>query len=170
MINMSADLQDPIELAVDMVSQWENGSDVVVAYREDRQDPLVARALSRMAYGALRISNHDIPAGGFDYVLMSRRAVESFLGYRGRNRFFQGDVLWAGRKTTFLPYARRKRSIGRSQYTFGKKLKLFIDFIVDGSYLPIRLMSLCGNPDGGKRIWPSRWRIAQSKTASPHAS
>jgi len=143
-INLSADLQDPVELAVEMVRQWEAGSDVVVGYREDRQDPLAARLLSRLAYGALRFSNKDIPSGGFDYVLMSRRALKTFLGYCGRNRFFQGDVLWAGRKTTFLPYVRRKRPIGSSQYTIGKKLKLFIDFILDGSYIPIRLMSLCG--------------------------
>jgi glycosyltransferase involved in cell wall biosynthesis len=144
MINMSADLQDPVELVVEMVHHWSAGSDVVVGFREERQDPLIARVLSRIAYGALRLSNRDIPPGGFDYVLMSRRAIESFLSYRGRNRFFQGDVLWAGRKTTYLPYARRKRPIGRSQYTIAKKLKLFIDFIIDGSYLPIRLMSLCG--------------------------
>ena len=144
MINMSADLQDPVELAVDMVRQWEAGSEVVVGYREDRQDPLIARTLSRLAYGALRLSNRDIPLGGFDYVLMSRRAMKTFLGYRGRNRFFQGDVLWAGRKTTFLPYTRGKRVVGRSQYNFGRKLKLFIDFVLDGSYLPIRVMSLCG--------------------------
>lgn len=143
-INLSADLQDPVELTVDMVRQWETGSDVVIGYREDRQDPLVARFLSRLAYSALRLSNRAIPSGGFDYVLMSRRALKTFLGYCGRNRFFQGDVLWAGRKTTFLPYVRLKRPIGSSQYTVGKKFKLFIDFIIDGSYVPIRLMSLCG--------------------------
>ncbi len=143
-INMSADLQDPVELAAEMVRHWQAGSEVVVGFREDRGDPLMDRALSRMAYGALRASNRSIPLGGFDFVLMSRRALTTFLGYRGRNRFFQGDVLWAGHKTTFLPYVRRKRAIGRSQYTIGKKLKLFIDFVLDGSYLPIRLMSLAG--------------------------
>lgn len=143
-INVSADLQDPVELTANMVLEWEAGSDVVIGYRKDRQDALTARFLSRLAYGALRLSNKDIPSGGFDYVLMSRRALETFLLYCGRNRFFQGDVLWAGRKTTFLPYVRLKRPIGRSQYTLSKKLKLFIDSIIDGSYIPIRLMSFCG--------------------------
>ena len=143
-VNISADMQDPVELVVDMVAQWRAGAEVVVGYRNKREDPFLATFLSKIAYGALRMSNKNIPAGGFDYVLMSRRALETFLAYRGRNRFFQGDVLWAGYRTSFLPYVRRKREIGKSQYTLGKKLKLFFDFVIDGSYLPIRLMSAAG--------------------------
>lgn len=143
-INISADLQDPVELTIDMARAWEKGSEVVVGYRSDREDSLGARLFSRLAYGALRLSNPNIPAGGFDFVLLSRRALGLFLSYRGRNRFFQGDILWAGLESTFLPYVRKKRTIGKSQYNFSKKLKLFYDFLLDGSYLPIRLMSLCG--------------------------
>lgn len=143
-INMSADLQDPTELTVDMIKAWQGGSPVVVAYRQDREDSFGASLFSKIAYGALRLSNSEIPAGGFDFTLMDRTALTSFLSYRGRNRFFQGDVLWAGYRATFIPYVRRARTVGRSQYTFSKKLKLFFDFILDGSYLPIRLMSLCG--------------------------
>ncbi|KWS06591.1 Glycosyltransferase [Lysobacter capsici AZ78] len=143
-INMSADLQDPAELTVDMVEKWLAGSEVVVAFREDREDSFGAKFFSRLAYGALRASNPEIPAGGFDFVLMSRRALELFLSYRGRNRFYQGDVIWAGLTTTYLPYVRRKREVGKSQYNFSKKMKLFYDFLLDGSYLPIRIMSMCG--------------------------
>jgi len=75
---------------------------------------------------------------------MSRRALDLFLQYKGRHRFFQGDVIWAGLPSTFLPYTRRKRTVGKSQYNFSKKLKLFFDFLLDGSYLPIRLISLSG--------------------------
>lgn len=143
-INMSADMQDPVELTVDMVWNWLAGSQVVVGYRQEREDVFAARFFSRLAYGALRMSNPEIPEGGFDFVLMSRKALDLFLQYRGRHRFFQGDVIWAGLPTTFLPYTRRKRTVGKSQYNFSKKLKLFFDFLLDGSYLPIRLMSLCG--------------------------
>lgn len=143
-INISADLQDPVELTVDMVRQWQQGSEIAVGFRQEREDSFGARVFSKLAYGALRMSNPSIPAGGFDFVLMGRRAVDAYLSYRGRNRFYQGDILWAGYRTTFIPYVRRRRAVGKSQYTFGKKLKLFFDFLLDGSYLPIRLMSLVG--------------------------
>lgn len=143
-INMSADLQDPVELTVEMVAAWKAGSDVVIGYREGREDSAGARLFSMLTYAAVRASNANIPTGGFDFVLMSRRALEIFLSLKGRHRFYQGDVVWAGLPTTFLPYVRRKRAVGKSQYTFSKKLKLFYDFVLDGSYLPIRAMSACG--------------------------
>ncbi|ELC7323325.1 glycosyltransferase [Stenotrophomonas maltophilia] len=143
-INISADLQDPIELTVQMVRNWEAGFDVVIGHRNDRNDSIASNFFSKVAYGILRSSNRNIPEGGFDFVLMSRRATNTFLQYEGRNRYFQGDILWAGYRTALLPYARRKRTIGKSQYNFGRKLKLFLDYVIDGSYLPIRLMSLSG--------------------------
>lgn len=143
-VSMSADLQDPVELTVDMAKAWAGGSDVVVGFRESREDSFGARLFSRLAYSAVRAANPDIPSGGFDFVLMSRRALEVFLSLKGRNRFYQGDVIWAGLPTTFIPYVRRKRIVGKSQYTFSKKLKLFYDFFLDGSYVPIRLMSASG--------------------------
>ncbi|WP_046657856.1 glycosyltransferase family 2 protein [Lysobacter capsici] len=143
-INMSADLQDPVELTADMVAKWSAGSEVVIAHRQDREDSFGAKLFSKLAYAALRASNPNIPSGGFDFVLMSRRALGLFLSYRGRNRFYQGDIVWAGLPTTYLPYVRRKREVGKSQYSFSKKMKLFYDFLLDGSYLPIRLMSISG--------------------------
>jgi dolichol-phosphate mannosyltransferase len=70
--------------------------------------------------------------------------MDSFNAIDVRHRFFQGDLLWTGYRTSFLPYVRLKRTIGKSQYNFGKKLKNFLDAILDASYLPIRFISLVG--------------------------
>ncbi len=143
-INLSADLQDPVELIPQMVERWQGGSDVVICYRTERADSLAARLHSRLAYALLRLSIPTLPAGGFDYVLMSRRAMDTFNAVDVRNRFFQGDVLWAGYPTSLIPYVRQKRVIGRSQYTFWKKTKNFLDAFLDASYLPIRFISATG--------------------------
>lgn len=144
MINLSADLQDPVELFPQMLAQWEAGSDVVICYRIERADGLLARLHSRIAYGLLRLSIPKLPAGGFDFVLMSRRALDTFNAVDVRNRFFQGDLLWAGYPTAMIPYVRQERTIGRSQYTFWKKTKNFLDAFLDASYLPIRFISGLG--------------------------
>ena len=57
---------------------------------------------------------------------------------------FQGDLLWLGYRTAFIPYVRLKRLIGKSQYSFAKKLKNFLDAFLDASYLPIRFISAMG--------------------------
>jgi dolichol-phosphate mannosyltransferase len=143
-VQLSADLQDPIALVPQMIADYERGSEVVVCHREHREDALSARLTSRLLYAILRLSFPQIPAGGFDYVLLDRKVVDAFNEVDVRNRFFQGDILWFGYKTTFIPYTRVKRAIGRSQYTFAKRLKNSLDAILDSSYLPIRFISLIG--------------------------
>jgi len=143
-INISADLQDPFELIPRMVENWKTGSEIVICYRTDRSDSISARFFSRVAYGVLRIALPQIPPGGFDVVLMDRSVIDAFNSIDVRHRFFQGDLLWPGYRTSFIPYVRLKRTIGRSQYNFGKKLKNFLDAVLDASYLPIRFMSLLG--------------------------
>jgi dolichol-phosphate mannosyltransferase len=143
-INISADLQDPIELIPQMIEKWLSGSELVICYRTDRSDTLAAKLFSRIAYGVLRMSLPQIPPGGFDFVLMDRKVMDTFNSIDVRHRFFQGDLLWAGYRTSFLPYVRLKRTIGNSQYNFGKKLKNFLDAVLDASYLPIRFISLVG--------------------------
>jgi len=143
-INISADIQDPVDLIPQMVEQWENKSEIVICHRTDRADPPLAKVVSRIAYGILRISLPQIPPGGFDFVLMDRKVMDSFNAIDVRHRFFQGDLLWTGYRTSLIPYVRLKRTIGRSQYNLSKKLKNFLDAILDASYLPIRFISFLG--------------------------
>ena len=143
-INISADLQDPVELIPQMINKWQEGSEIVICYRTDREDPLSSKLLSRLGYRILRMSNSQIPPGGFDFVLMDRKVMDEFNSVDVRHRYFQGDLLWTGYRTSFIPYVRLKRTIGKSQYNFSKKLKNFLDAVLDASYLPIRFISLLG--------------------------
>jgi polyisoprenyl-phosphate glycosyltransferase len=143
-INISADIQDPVDLIPQMVEQWENKSEIVICHRTDREDPPLAKLVSRLAYAILRISLPQIPPGGFDFVLMDRKVMDVFNAIDVRHRFFQGDLLWTGYRTSLIPYVRLKRTIGKSQYSLAKKLKNFLDAILDASFLPIRFISFLG--------------------------
>ena len=141
---MSADLQDPIELISEMVRAWESGTDVVIAHRSSRHDDLMSRVFSRIAYRVAKTGNDQMPEGGFDYFLMSRRAVDVLNSYASRHRFLQGDVLWMGFPTLFIPYERQARVHGKSGWTLRKKAKYFTDLVLDSSYAPIQVMSRLG--------------------------
>ena len=143
-ISVSADQQDPISVAVDMVRLWKAGSEIVIAHRANREDGIVAKAFSSLAYGFLRLSTPSLPPGGFDYFLLDRRAADNIRAQRNRNRFFQTDVLSLGYRTAFIPYTRRARSHGRSQYSYWGRVRSLVNATVDSSYLPIRLMSSIG--------------------------
>ena len=141
---LSADLQDPVRLIADMIARWREGSQVVVCYRVAREDTLAARVTSKFFYSLIKITNPKMPTGGFDFVLLDRQPARVMAELKDRNRFFQGDILWLGFRTQFIPYERQKRTVGKSQWTLWKKVKYFIDGLISTSYLPIRFMSLLG--------------------------
>src|SRR6185295_8431745 len=75
---------------------------------------------------------------------LDRRAADNIRAQRNRNRFFQTDVLGLGYRTAFIPYTRRARAHGRSQYSYWGRVRSLVNATVDSSYLPIRLMSSIG--------------------------
>ncbi|TDK95737.1 glycosyltransferase [Mycobacterium paragordonae] len=144
LVSISADLQDPTELIGDMVDRWLTGDDIVIANRAGRSDGALAATTSRIAYWYARRYTPGIPEGGFDYFLMDRRAIDLLLQFKGRFRFLQGDLLWLGLPTSFIPYVRRVRPHGKSGYSFVKRLSNFTDLVIDSSYGLIKLMSRLG--------------------------
>jgi len=143
-INMSADLQDPVELIENMISNWQHGNEIVICHRIDREDSFIANVASGVFYRLMKITNPKMPKGGFDYLLLDKKAVNTINKLDERNRFFQGDVLWLGFRISMIPYKRQKREIGKSQWSLSKKFKYFIDGLLNTSYMPIRFMSLLG--------------------------
>ncbi|PJE40010.1 MAG: glycosyltransferase [Flavobacterium sp.] len=143
-VSMSADLQEPIELIENMISKWQSGNEIVIGHRVDREDSFIANKASAVFYSLMKYVNPKMPKGGFDFLLIDQKAIAVFNQIDERNRFFQGDILWLGFSVAFIPYSRLKRTIGKSQWTLSKKLKYFIDGLLNTSYIPIRLMSLLG--------------------------
>lgn len=145
-INISADLQDPPELIVDMIRFFDDEQfEIVICTRIGRDENFIRRYTSKMFYNLIKtLSFKNMPEGGFDYVLLADRAKTILLQSQEVNPFWQGQILWTGLKIKYIPYHRLKREVGKSAWTFGKKLKMLIDGVLSYSYLPIRLMSVFG--------------------------
>jgi len=63
---------------------------------------------------------------------------------RDKNSYFPYLLMWLGFDYVGIPYVRKKRELGKSTYTFAKKIKAFIDSFVAFSYVPIRWISFMG--------------------------
>ncbi|NIM15418.1 MAG: glycosyltransferase [Candidatus Aminicenantes bacterium] len=146
MINISADLQDPPELINQMLDHfYKNNYEVVVCSRSSRDEPFLKRKTSRLFYGIIKkLSFSNMPVGGFDYVLISNKVKKIILDRPEANPFWQGQILWPGYEIKFIPYKRSKREVGKSRWTFSKKVKYLIDGVMSYSYLPLRLISIVG--------------------------
>jgi len=143
-IVISADLQDPPELMSKMVEGWRNGAEVVIAARETREDGAVSSLFSRMSYAVARRPYREMPRGGFDYFLLSRRATAQFVAKPGRKRFLQGEIFELGFQRLILNYVREKRKVGKSQWRFWKRFEYFVDLVLASTSSPIRAATFVG--------------------------
>ena len=141
---ISADLQDPIDLIGNMVECCQEGAEIAICYRIEREDDFFSVLFSKIAYSILQLSVPNMPSGGFDYVMLRRRAMDTINQFGSKTRFYQSDILWSGYLVKMIPYKRKKRVHGKSQHSFWKKFKIFLDALLDTSYLPIRLVSFIG--------------------------
>jgi len=145
-ISMSADGQDPVSLCHDMLKEhFENNYEIVICTRSARDESFYRRLTSQLFYWMMRkLSFSNMPTGGFDYILIGRKVLNVLLQNQDAQPFIQGQILWSGYTPKFIHYHRLARKTGRSRWTFGKKIALLIDGVINYSFLPIRLMSLIG--------------------------
>ena len=142
---IAADLQDPPELFVEMISHWEKGNKAVLAVRSDREEPFLQKLFSNTYYACMRrFAIPDYPTGGFDFVLVDRQIVNEVNRIQEKNTNIMSLIFWLGYEHIQIPYVRRSRAKGSSRWTFSKKVKLFIDSFVAFSYVPIRALSVTG--------------------------
>lgn len=145
-VAISADGQDPPGLINDMLrAHFKENYDVVACTRQGRDESFYRVLTSKIFYSLIkRIAFPNMPTGGFDYFLLSRRALNAFLRNIDKHPFFQGEILWMGFRTKYIGYTRRKRTVGKSRWTFAKKLTYLLDSLMSYSFVPIRSMSLIG--------------------------
>jgi dolichol-phosphate mannosyltransferase len=146
-ITMSADGQEPPEMINAMLKAFfEENYEVVICAREGRDESPYRIITSAVFFYLMRkLTFANMPKGGFDFWLLSRRASEAVIRNADAHPSFQGQVLWTGFKTKFMSYRRKGRLTGVSRWTFRKKLTAFLDGILAYSFAPIRIMSLAGS-------------------------
>jgi len=139
-------MQDPPELMLEMIDSFFNEKNpIVICVREARDESYFRKKTSSFFYFLMqRLNFSNMPIGGFDYALLGKDVVDSICSADETNPFWQGQILYTGYSIKFIPYQRRKREIGKSKWTFSKKIKYLIDGVLGYSYLPLRLMSVSG--------------------------
>lgn len=145
-IIISADNQDPPGLINEMLhAHYGDGCEVVIAARSSREDSFDRIIASKLFYRMMKkLSFPSIPSGGFDYVLLGKKALNVLTGMADSTQFLQGQILWLGFKTRTITYRRTKRLVGESQWSMRKKISLFVDSVISNTFTPIRILSLIG--------------------------
>jgi dolichol-phosphate mannosyltransferase len=142
---MDCDLQDAPEEIPRLYHKAQEGYDVVLALRGERQDPPLKRFTSWLFYRLFSyLADIDFSGDSGNFRIMSRQVVKNFNRMREQLRFFGGHVQWMGFPTTGLQVRHAERAEGKSTYTFGKLWKLAADTIIAYSDKPLRMAARLG--------------------------
>ncbi len=151
---IDADLQDPPEVILEMITKWREGFEVVYAIRSEREGEtwfkkFTASQFYRLIY---RITDVDIPLDTGDFRLLDRKVVDVMGQMRERHRFLRGMSVWVGFKQTGVEYKRAARFAGETKYPLRKMLKFATDAITSFSYFPLQLAMYLGFISAGISI------------------
>ena len=145
-IVIDADLQDPPEVIPELVAQWQEGFELVLAVRSMRKgESWFKRTTASFFYRLInKLTDLHIPKDSGDFRLMDRKVVEALREVREQHRFMRGLSVWVGFRHTQVEYVRDERFAGISKYPLKRMLNFATDGITSFSHVPLQLAMSMG--------------------------
>ena len=139
-VTMDCDLQDQPEAIEKLYNKLIEGYEIVVASRKNRKDDFFKKLLSRMFYAALSYlteTKQDRTIANF--VIYDRKVVDAMASLKDHNRYYPMLQQMVGFNSTKIEIEHAEREIGKSSYSYKKRLRLAMDTILTFSDKPLRL-------------------------------
>jgi len=128
---MDGDLQnDPNDLAK-MVSEFEKGTDMLIGWRKHRKDNFFSRILpSTIANFIVRLfSRSKIHDHGCAFKILKKEIIDDFTNWGDFHRLLAARLANNGYQVNEIEVKHNSRIHGRSNYGFGRILKVIIDLL-----------------------------------------
>lgn len=140
LVIMDCDLQDRPEEIPRLWNKAQEGYDVVVGRRVERQDRLLKRLLSHAFYLVFDyMSEQKSDATQSSFGIYSRKIVDLVKKLPEQPRAFPLLVRWSGFEIMPIDILHDKRTEGKSSYSLGRKLSWATDTIVSYSNKPLKM-------------------------------
>jgi len=144
-VPISADLQEPSDMIDLMYLEIKRGYHVIYIEKRHVQVSLFNRIASVMYVSLMRrfaINNYG--KGAINNFMFDRKVIDYLNTNIEPNSALNLQIINSGFKCKTLQMDYNRRNIGKSKWTFSKKLKLFIDSFVSFSYMPLHLVTALG--------------------------
>ena len=145
-IVIDADLQHPVKMIPAFITEWENGSEVVVGVRKAcKSDSWIKVLGSRLFYKIMAaISHTDIIPNSTDFCLIDRKVIDAFNKCTERTRITRGLIAWLGFKKIAVEFEAKERAKGKASYNHIKLFKLALSSFVAMSLFPLKVAGYLG--------------------------
>lgn len=137
---MDCDLQDKPSEIIKLYNKAQEGYDIVLARRAERNDTFFKKFFSKIFYSLLSYltGNRQDPAVA-NFGIYNCKVITAIASMREPIRYFPTMVRWVGFTKTSIDVDHAARETGRSNYNFRRLLKLAMDIILAHSIKPVVL-------------------------------
>lgn len=145
-IALASDLQDPPELIIDFVRQWEAGFQVVVAVTRKSRENILMSMVRKFYYRMLAgiADSNNIIRNFTGFGLYDRKFMDGLKKYHDPYPYFRGLVSEIGFRRAEVEYVKDRRKHGRTKNNFFTLYDMAMTGFVNHSKLPLRLAVFCG--------------------------
>jgi glycosyltransferase involved in cell wall biosynthesis len=143
---LNADMQEsPSEIPKLLRALQSEDADIVFGLRRARAGAKIDSFTSCL-FGVLlnKLTGYDVPLDVSTLRVMRRRFVDAYNSLSESCRYLPGLESWLGFKRGYVEIAHRPRAVGKSSYTFGRRLKMASEAIISFSDLPLRITVAAG--------------------------
>ena len=139
-IVIDTDLEDPPELILEFIAQWNKGYEVIYGKRVDRQENWLIKKMRDNFYRILSLTaDFKINDQMAEFCLISRRVRENILKINPTFTFFRSEIAFLGLKTFGIDYKREKRVAGQTKYNILTMFEFAITGFLTSSTFFLRL-------------------------------
>lgn len=139
------DGQAPVESIIPLIEKLKEGYDLVYGKYEEIKQSSFRRFGSKVNAKMSEIMIKK-PKNLFisSFMVMTRIVVDEIIKYQGPYPYIAGLLLRVTRNATCIDVKQRERVAGKSNYTFRKLVKLWMNGFTAFSILPLRIASIIG--------------------------
>lgn len=142
---MDCDLQDRPEDIPKLFGKLDDGYDMVVVRRINRQHKWWKRVTSQLFFKVFSmLSGFKLDGSVGSFRIMSRSVVDAYCSMRESYRMFAGLIEWVGFRTGFIDLQHSQRYEGESSYNLRRLISMAMDGMISFSNRPLHISIALG--------------------------
>lgn len=140
---LDGDGQHPFTLMPEMLGLWEEGADVVGAFKADRgSESFLSRSFANGFYFIFKFLTKIEVKNMSDYVLLDREVINQYGALPERRRFFRGMIAWMGFNTSKVYFTTAPRQGGQTSWSRLKLFRFALNALSGFTSTPLHLISM----------------------------
>jgi undecaprenyl-phosphate 4-deoxy-4-formamido-L-arabinose transferase len=144
-VTLDADRQNPPQEIPKLLDRMAEGYDMVQGWRQERQDSVFRKTVSRMInLAASKITGKTIKDLGCGLKAYRREVVDRFNQSSHHSRYLPAEAAWMGLHTGEVEVAHQPRAAGEAKYGIFSLLRVSFDMLVSISTAPLQIIGLLG--------------------------